>query len=405
MATEPKKTRRGRNEGTIRWIEEKQIYQARYPIGVDEDGRTIHKSIYGKKKTGEGGLLEKMRDALSAIGKGTYVDPSGKTLISWCKEWYATYKEATLKANTKAKYEISIKRLEKADIANMRLKDISLELIQKYYNNLKKQGKAEETIKATHSLINGALERAEGTNLLVKNPARHVIIPRDDDSDEKEAKALTESEYDKFIYEMGICSNYYMFALFMAKTGLRPGETIALKRSDLDFKANKIKVNKTYIRVTKSVQNSTKTRSSKRNVPVPDSIITLMKEYMLKQTNKKDSDPLFQSLAGTRIGPRNALRRFKSVGDKIGCGWLNLHTMRHTYASDLFSKKVDIKIISELLGHKEVSTTYDTYVHFINSIVEDSVQVLNSGIPETLPVKSRKKKENIVNLKNIVHKN
>lgn len=105
-----KKPRRGRNEGSIRWIEEKGLYQASYPIGIDESGKTKYKSIYGKKKTGVGGVLEKMRDALASLGKGTYVDPSDKTLITWCREWYETYKEATLKANTKEKYQTSIKR-------------------------------------------------------------------------------------------------------------------------------------------------------------------------------------------------------------------------------------------------------------------------------------------------------
>jgi integrase len=394
MSKPQKKTRRGRNEGSIRWIEEKKLYQARYAIGVDEEGKTIYKSIYGKKKTGPGGLLDKMRDALQALGRGTYVDPSDKPLIAWCREWYETYKEATLKANTKEKYNTSIKRLEKADIANMRLKDLSLELIQKYYNSLKKQGKSTATIKATHILINGALEKAEETNRIIKNPARLVIIPQDDEED-KDAKALAEKERDLFMLEMGRRSHYYMFALFTENTGLRPGEAVALNRSDLDFKKNKVKVNKTYVRVLKSKENSPKTRSSKRVVPVPEGIIKLMKEYILKQPNQKDSDPLFQTLTGTRLSPRNILRQFKAVGERIGCEWVNLHTMRHTFASNLFAKKVDIKTISKLLGHKKVSTTYDTYVHFIDNTVEDSVAILNIGLPETLPEKSRKKKDNV----------
>lgn len=396
-----KRTRRGRNEGSIRWIESKKLYQARYPIGIGENGKTKYKSIYGKKKTGTGGVAERLRDALAALGKGTYVDPSDISLITWCKEWYETYKEATIKANTKEKYQTSIKRLEKDDLANIRLRDLSLELLQKYYNSLKKQGKSSETIRATHMLINGALEKAEGTNRIIKNPARHVIIPRDDrEEGEKEARALTEKECKEFMSEMGRRSHYYMFALFMENTGLRPGETIALNRSDLDIEHRKVKVNKTYVRVLKSVQNSTKTRSSKRVVPIPENIIKLMNEYMLKQNNKKRSAPLFQTLKGTRISPRNALRQFKVVGQDIGCDWVNLHTMRHTYASRLFKERVDIKIISQLLGHKDVSTTYDIYVHFIDNIVEDSVQLLNAGLPETLPEKSRKKKDNVVDLPN-----
>ena len=392
----PKKSRRGRNEGSIRWIEGKKLYQARYAVGIGEDGKTIYKSIYGKKKTGAGGLLDKMRDALQALGKGTYVDQSDKPLIAWCREWYETYKEATIKANTKEKYKTSLKRLEKSDIANMRLKDLSLELIQKYYNKLKKQGKSEETIRATHSLINGALNKAEETNRIAKNPARLVIIPKDDD--DKEAKALTEKERDSFMSEMGRRSHYYMFALFTLNTGLRPGEAVALTRADLDTKTSKVKITKTFVRHLESKENSPKTRTSKRVVPVPESIMKLMKEYMLKQPKQDNSDSLFQSAKGTQLSPRNLLRQFKAVGERIGCPWVSLHTMRHTFASKMFAEKVDIKIISKLLGHKKVSTTYDKYVHFIDSMVEDSVQVLNAGLPDVLPEKSHKKKDNVVDI-------
>jgi integrase len=397
MSKPQKKSRRGRNEGSIRWIEEKKLYQARYPIGIDEDGKTIYKSIYGKKKTGTGGLLDKMRDALQSLGRGTYVDPSDKPLIAWCREWYETYKEASIKANTKEKYNTSIKRLEKAEIANMRLKDVSQELIQKYYNSLKKQGKSTATIRATHILINGALDKAEETNRIVKNPARHVKIPIDDEEG-RDVKALTEKERNLFMFEMGRRSHYYMFALFTENTGLRPGEAVALNRSDLDTKKNKVRVNKTFVSVLKSKENSPKTRSSKRIVPVPENIMKLMKEYMLKQPNQKDGDPLFQTLAGTRTSPRNILRQFKVVGEIIGCEWVNMHTMRHTFASNLFRKKVDIKTISKLLGHKKVSTTYDIYVHIIDDIVDESVQVLNADLPEVLPEKSRQKKDNISEL-------
>ena len=69
------------------------------------------------------------------------------------------------------------------------------------------------------------------------------------------------------------------------------------------------------------------------------------------------------------------------------------------FASKLFKEKVDIKIISKLLGHKDVSTTYNIYIHFIDNVVEESVQILNDGIPEKLPKKTKKKESNVVKLK------
>jgi len=408
--TEKKKSkpRRGRNEGMLRYIESKKLWEGRYTIGVNAEGKSIPKSIYSKKK---GEVVRKMQDALASLGKGEYVDPSGKPLVVWCKDWYETYKEHSLRTNTQEKYLTSLKRLESSDIAFIRLKELSQELIQKYYNKLKKSGYSVETIKATNSLINGALEKAEEIKMINRNPARYVSIPKEDESlsDEGEVIALKDNEYKLFMSAMLQRSNYFMLAHFMSNTGLRPGEAIALSRKDIDFNNNSVKVSKTYISKTKTIQNATKTKSSRRTVPIPEGTIKLIKEYMLKQKNHEDDSPLFQSNKGTRISPRNALRAFKEVGktiileNKTTLEWINLHTMRHTYASRLFKEGKNIKVISELLGHAKVSTTYDIYVHFIDSMVKDSVEVLNAGTPETLPNKtkriSKKEMAKIVQLK------
>jgi len=403
-----KKTRRGRNEGSIRYIESKKLYEGRIAVGVNKYGKTIYKSIYGKKKTGPGGVLEKMREALAALGKGEYVDQStlsSKSLISWCEEWFELHKKPYIRTNTREKYLTSIARLKRYDIANIQLKSIKQELIQRFYNTLSDDGFSEETIKATHSLINGALEKAEELKMIPKNEARKVKIPKNDliEDDEREAKALTEEQEKAFLHELGRRTKHYMYALFMANTGLRPGEALALNRKDVDFEKKTVKVTKTFLDRQKKIQNAPKTSSSKRTVPIPDAVIPLLKEYMLKQPNQRSDAPLFQTETGNRPTMSYLRKRFKYAGEAIGCEWVNLHTMRHTYASKLFKKKVDIKVISNLLGHKDVSTTYDIYVHFIDNIIEESVQVLNDGLPETLPKKTKKKPNNITELKTGTH--
>mgnify|MGYP000991010393 CR=1 FL=1 len=397
--------RRGRNEGSIRWVESKQLWEARYPIGIGEDGKTKYKSIYAKKNE-KNKLLAKMRDALAALGKGEYVDPSGKQLYAWCKEWFEIYKKPSIRDNTREKYLTSLARLKRYPIANMSLKNINQEFIQQFYNTLSDEGFSEETIKATHSLINGALEKAEELKMIIKNEARKVQIPKNNliESDDKEAKALAEQQEIDFLNELGQRSKYYMYALFMLNTGLRPGEALALNRKDVNLAKKTVNVNKTYLERQKKIQNTPKTASSRRTVPIPENIIPLLKEYMLKQPKQKPDDPLFQTETGKRPTMSYLRKRFKSAGKAIGCDWVNLHTMRHTYASKLFKNKIDIKIISKLLGHKDVSTTYDIYVHFIDNIVEDSVQVLNEGLPSMLPKKSKKGEKKICKLK-IVNEN
>lgn len=399
-----KKPRRGRNEGSIRWIESKQLWQARYPVGTKEvvgkDGitrrKTDYKSIYGKKNE-KGALIKKMQAALTALGKGEYVDPSDKSLIAWCIEWYEVHKKPTLnRQNTKDKYLTSIARLKRYDIANVQLKCLTLEIIQKFYNFLSEEEElSEETIRVTHTLINGALEKAEDLKMVNKNEARKAVIPKDDLSeseeyDEGEAKALSEGKEQEFLYQLGRRSKYYIYASLMGNTGLRPGEAIALNISDIDLKKKQVKVTKTWLERHKKIQYVTKTESSRRTVPIPDKFIKLLEEHILSLPDKNSKAPLFQTNNSKRPTLGYLRKRFKYSGKAIGCEWVNLHTMRHTFASKLFKEGKDIKVISKILGHKKVSTTYDIYVHFIDNVVEDSVQVLNDRIPEKLPEKSRK---------------
>jgi len=398
------KARRARNEGMIRWCESKKLYEGRYPIGIDENGRTIYKSIYGKKKTGDGGVSEKMRNALAALGKGEYVDPSGKSLYSWCKEWYNTYKKTSVKTNTQSKYEVSLIRLKRYDFSGTKLKDVNIEVLQKFYNTLSEDF-AVETVKITASLINGALKKAEEINMINKNPCNHVKIPKkiDDFTEGDVIKALTIEQCNSFLDQLGRRTKYYMFAFFMLNTGLRPGEALALTRSDIDLKKKTVRVNKTYLEKLKKVQFSTKTVSSKRTIHVPDDTVILLAEYMMKQKKKDPEDPLFQTDTGTRPSPSYLRKRFKAAGKAIRCEWVNLHTMRHTFASRLFKEHVDVKVVSELLGHAKVSTTYDIYVHFIDDVIETSVNLLNTDIttPALLPKKTIKKPDNVKKLKKV----
>jgi integrase len=215
------------------------------------------------------------------------------------------------------------------------------------------KSRAVETVKATHSLINGALEKAEEIRLVAKNVARGARIPVDD-AGERETKALTKEEYARFMDDLAKRSGYYMFALFMSNTGLRSGEAIALTRKDVDLKNGTVRVNKTYVQATGGIQNSTKTASSNRTIPIPEATVRLLKEHMLRQKRQEPSAPLFQSETGGYLCSRNLRRQFQACGKRVGVDWLTIHTLRHTYASRLFQKKVDIKVISQLLGHKDV---------------------------------------------------
>lgn len=143
------------------------------------------------------------------------------------------------------------------------MKDLTLEIIQSCYNSMAKTYST-DMLKATHSLLNDALSHAEGTGKIKRNWAAKAKIPKAIDSDDgKDVKALGDDELKKFLNRLSERSSKYMIIYFMVQTGLRPGEAIALQRRDINFTAGTTDVKKTYIEKTKTIQDNTKTKTSK----------------------------------------------------------------------------------------------------------------------------------------------
>ena len=169
----------------------------------------------------------------------------------------------------------------------------------------------------------------------------------------------------------------------MLYTGLRIGECIGLKWENVDMDKKCIYVNTT-VSIVKDRENggykenisTTKTKKSTRTVPLSNKAIEALE--IAKQQNTTPSI-VFQSGTGTRINARNVSRCLESILTNAGTKLeqAGLHALRHTFASKLIRKKVDIKIISELLGHKKVSTTYDIYAHLIDGETQMAISVLD----------------------------
>lgn len=149
-------------------------------------------------------------------------------------------------------------------------------------------------------------------------------------------------------------------------TGLRIGEVCSLKGTDVDFINKIISVKRTVQRIkdtsnskskTKLVIDKPKTKNSERIIPVPDFIIKLLKEYITDKNNFIFTD------SNIPKDPRAVEKYFANLLKKINIKNQSFHTLRHSYATRLMEEKVDIKVISELLGHADWKITESIYVH------------------------------------------
>ena len=170
-------------------------------------------------------------------------------------------------------------------------------------------------------------------------------------------------------------------------TGLRIGELLGLKWNNIDFENKILKVSGNLKQVKNRDENkgeakyivieqTTKTKSGNRIIPLSDKAIEALK-YFEKRKIKKDSYVLITK-NGKSVSARNRDTTFRQILKNAGIDKISgVHSLRHTFASMLFKKGVDPKTVSELLGHSDVSITYNIYIHIIHEQKTKAINLSN----------------------------
>lgn len=162
-------------------------------------------------------------------------------------------------------------------------------------------------------------------------------------------------------------------------SGTRLGEICSLKGTDIDFVNNTISIERTVQRIkntdnsitkTKLIVDRPKTESSIRTIPIPKFIIVLLKKYM------KDRNNYIFTNSKTPKDPRSVEKYFNSLLKRLNIRHVKFHALRHTFATRLREQKVDIKVVSELLGHSDWKITQDIYVHVSFEYKKKSIRAL-----------------------------
>lgn len=288
-------------------------------------------------------------------------------LTAYIDDWLNTYKKDAVKQSTYDRLLTSRIALEKYPIAAMPIGAITAKHIQEYVNELTYEGYALTTILKQKRIVTAPLKHAAALHYIpsdptygVNNPSRTNVkkAPRD-----VQAYSQTEQQI--------LCSyleSYekpaYPAAALMMETGLRIGETLSLKWSDVDIHRKRLKVQATVVRLANKkqsyVQNDPKTLSSRRTVPLtPKAIQILQRLYDDRQKNEW----VFNNTDGDRLSYEAARYQIKTLCDKINIPFYGTHVFRHTFATNCYHKGINVKILSRLLGHADVNVTYNTYIH------------------------------------------
>ena len=394
----PKKKRtRGNGEGTI-CKRQDDSWCAAITVGTNPDtGKPIRKYFYGKTRPE---VAKKLTKALNDLENGVLNIGKDLTFGQWLDVWFKDYAKPNVRAITWSKYEMLIKLHIKPDLEKIQLSKLKPNNIQQLYNNKLKKGRVDKKgglsrrpVELIHTIIHSSLKQAIKENLIIRNVSDSTKLPS---KVKKEVKILSQEDQDKFIEEL-LKERLGMAFLLDIFTGLRRGELLGLKWEDVDFNEKQITIKRSLQRVKKDGGGTElkfeelKTDKSYRTIPIPQVIFDELIKYQEKQevekqiakkvyTNKYNL--IFCTSVGTPIEPRNFNRLFDKILKNAKIDHINLHALRHTYATRLFEMNEHPKTVQELLGHAKVGTTIDTYTHVAMEQKQLTINRLNLSILE-----------------------
>ena len=368
-------------------------WSARIQIGFNSNGKPKIKTFSAdtRKAVTERLNIYIRESKITSDSNNKYI-----TVSAGIRVWLETYKKLYLKPTSYDRLETTINSNIVPYIGHMNTCELTASVIQeRLINALYLKGLSYSTIKKAYNALNGYLRQCEFDGSILKNPMIGVRLPFQNQFKKDEITTLTEAEMerfcsaavDRFKSSGGLITRNGYAYIMVLYTGLRLSEALSLKWTDVDFSNKCIYINKNAVSVKDRdanhssaykviVQNSTKTASGIREVPLCfkafDALLAHKGLY-----HAKNNDYLFTSRNGNLVTPRNFAKSLNGIYNRAGIDKSGAHILRHTFASMLFEKGVNIKIISKLLGHSRVEITYNEYVHLFKSQEVSAVDLLD----------------------------
>lgn len=275
----------------------------------------------------------------------------------------------------------TIKLIEKTPTSKENITDITSSDIQNYFNTLKNYSNS--TIKKITEQFSQAFELAMNRGYLFRNPMYDVIKPKSN-KEKKVVRALEIEEQQvltDYLTSIPISSEPYKVAyLIEMYLGLRIGEVLALRSTDVNLQKNLISVNKTLTRDRNNkviMGKATKTYAGIREVPIPSFIKNEIISQMRLAEKNKDKQ-LFLDTNGNYVRPTTVNDKLRTLLKKLGIENISSHSLRHTYGTRCVEAGMRGVALQRLMGHTDISVTMNTYTSVFNKYKEAELEKVNN---------------------------
>jgi integrase len=346
-------------------------------VGISQRKDGLYTARFVSKATGKSiqKYFPKLQECRKWYADARFQDEHGvinasgnMTVKAWFEYWITTIKGNSIRPNTIRNYKERFKHNIDRCIGNMLISEVKPMHCQNVLNQMKDDYKT-STIYQTRITLYSMFSDAVENDVILKNPVTKSV-KYNIGKEPKKVRALTIEEQKKFLETAKGTSNYNQFA-FLLQTGLRTGELIGLKWSDIDFKRKVMHIERS-VEYRHSVGEwrigEPKSKSGYRDVPLTEEAISILKKQKeklkeIKVINIQFKDFVFLCRKGEPTKNSAYDTSLFKLCDKAGIDRFSMHVLRHTYATRAIEGGIRPKTLQVILGHSNVGITMNLYVH------------------------------------------
>ena len=290
-------------------------------------------------------------------------------LKEWLDIWLNKYTKFAVKLRTYERYKYIIEKHINPKLGELDLDDLLAVTLQDYVlselesgNLISSKGLANNSVIGIVNVLKSALKLAKSLEISALDNSNKIKLPM---ATEKPVTAFEKWEQEKLEkYCLSSNKTNYLGIIICLYTGIRLGELLALTWNDIDFKSGIMTISKTAYRIKQNgkpqvVIDKPKTKNSSRLIPLPKQLLEILKRA--KRISK--SDFVLSTRTGGIVGTRAYQKTYERILKKLDIPYKNFHSLRHTFATSAIEMGMDVKTLSEILGHKNPVITLQRYTH------------------------------------------
>lgn len=314
---------------------------------------------------------------------GTLVDPSRVKAGDYFTYWFSIH-EPTIRGTSASIYAGYINNRIIPTLGHIPLQKLTIDHLQSFYSSLINEGVKPKSVKDIHMIVNAALGQAVEWGKLGRNPASKAKLPRES---KKEMQVFNKEQIQALLTFVEGHKLECIVTLALA-TGMRQGELLALRWSDIDLERKMVQVQRTltYIPGQGLKESETKTDSGRRSIVLADHAIAVIKKHRAAQLEQRhmagnkwrEHGLVFCSIYGTHTWSANVRHAFVRLLHDAELPIIRFHDLRHSCATALLCMGVHPKVVQEILGHSSVAITMNIYSHVLPSIQQEAMASMNA---------------------------